>query len=103
MLGIYVSVCTGICIYRAGGNGQAPPVLAGTVFSQGESRIPFLQKAGNRQSASVIFGLIILDGKSISRGTRLLSTHALCLQGFLLCKGLGDEQSGSVIFDLLDL
>ena len=56
---MYVSVCTGISIYRAGGNGEATPLLAGPVLflSQGESGIPFLQKARNGQSASVILGL----------------------------------------------
>ena len=45
---------------RAGGIGPAAPVLAGPVFSQGKSKIPFLQKASNKQSASVILGLIRL-------------------------------------------
>ena len=31
-------------IIRAGGIGLAAPVLAGPVFSQDESKIPFLQK-----------------------------------------------------------
>ena len=45
-------------------------------FSQGKSKIPFLQKASNKQSASVILGLIrliIIDRKGISRGVRLLA------------------------------
>ena len=46
------------CVDRAGGIGPAAPVLAGPVFSQGKSKIPFLQKASNKQSASVILGLI---------------------------------------------
>ena len=54
---LYVFVCTGICIYRAGGNGQATLVLAGPFFCQGESRISFIQKAGNGQSYSIIIGL----------------------------------------------
>ena len=33
--------------FRANGNGPATPVLAGLVFSQGENRSPFLQKAGS--------------------------------------------------------
>ena len=33
---------------RAGGIGPAAPVLAGPVFSQGKSIIPFLQKASNK-------------------------------------------------------
>ena len=45
---------------RAGGIGPAVPVLATPVFSQGKSKIPFLQKASNKQSASVILGLIRL-------------------------------------------
>ena len=45
---------------RAGGTGPAAPVLARPVFSQGKSKIPFLQKASNKQSASVILGLIRL-------------------------------------------
>ena len=43
---------------RAGGIGPAAPVLAGPVFYQGKSKIPFLQKASNKQSASVILGVI---------------------------------------------
>ena len=46
-----------ICI-RAGGISPAAPVLARPVFSQGKSKILFLQKASNKQSASVILGLI---------------------------------------------
>ena len=36
---------------RAGGIGPAAPVLVGPVFSQGKSKIPFLQKESNKQSA----------------------------------------------------
>ena len=43
---------------RAGGIGLAAPVLAGLVFSQDKNKIPLLQKASNKQSASVILGLI---------------------------------------------
>ena len=42
---------------RAGGIGPAAPVLAGPVFSQGKSKIPFLQKASNKQNANMILGL----------------------------------------------
>ena len=52
---------------RAGGIGLAAPVLAGPVFSQGESKIPFLQKASNKQSATVILGLIKLIILSYNR------------------------------------
>ena len=52
---------------RAGGIGPAAPVLAGPVFSQGKSKIPFLQKASNKQSASVILGLIRLIILSYNR------------------------------------
>ena len=45
---------------RAGGISPAAPVLAGPVFSLGKSIIPFLQKVSNKQSASVILGLIRL-------------------------------------------
>ena len=45
---------------RGGGIGPAAPVFAGPIFSQGKSKIPFLQKASNKQSASVILGLIRL-------------------------------------------
>ena len=45
---------------RVGGIGPAALVLAGPIFSQGKSKIPFLQKASNKQSASVILGLIRL-------------------------------------------
>ena len=44
--------------YKAGGIGPAAPVLARPVLSQGKNKIPFLQKASNKQSASVILGLI---------------------------------------------
>ena len=53
--------------YRASGIGPAAPVLAGPVFSQGKSKIPFLRKASNKQSASVIFGLIRLIILSYNR------------------------------------
>ena len=36
-------------------------------FSQGKSKIPFLQKASNKQSASVILGLIKLIILSYNR------------------------------------
>ena len=50
-------LCTGICIIQDWRKSQATQVLAGPVFfSQGDSRIAFLQKAGNGQSASVTFG-----------------------------------------------
>ena len=52
---------------RAGGIGPAALVLAGPVFSQGKNKIPFLQKASNKQSASVIFGLIRLIILSYNR------------------------------------
>ena len=48
-------------------------------FSQAKNNIPFLQKASNKQSASVILGLIRLI---ISHAFRLL----LRLQGTLSCK-----------------
>ena len=52
----------------AGGIGPADPVLAGPVFSQGKSKIPFLQKASNKQSvSSVILGLIRLIILSYNR------------------------------------
>ena len=47
-----------VTTHRAGGIGPAAPVLAGPVFSQGKSKIPFLQKASNKQSASVILDLL---------------------------------------------
>ena len=87
----YMIYSVGFC--RAGGIGPAAPVLAGPVYSQGKSKILFLQKASNKQSASVILGLIrltIIDRKGISRGARLSAAHALrsllCSQGTLLCK-----------------
>ena len=55
------------------------------------------------RSTSVIFGLVRLivlnfnRQKSISRGKRLSVTHALCLQGVLLCKKLSNKQSGNGI------
>ena len=55
------------CYTRAGGIGLAAPVLTGPVFSQGKSKIPFLQKASNKQSASVILGLIRLIILSYNR------------------------------------
>ena len=52
---------------RARGIGPAAPVLARPVFSQSKSKIPFLQKASNEQSASVILGLIRLIILSYNR------------------------------------
>ena len=52
---------------RAGGIGPAALVLTGPVFSQDKTKIPFLQKANDKQSASVIFrliGLIVLSYNS---------------------------------------
>ena len=43
------------------------PVLAGPAVSQGKSKIPFLQKASNKQSSSVILGLIRLIILSYNR------------------------------------
>ena len=66
----------GICVkqnilrssrYRAGRIGPATPVLAGPVFSQGKNKVPFLQKVSNKQSASVILGLIRLIILSYNR------------------------------------
>ena len=54
-------------LHRASGIGPATLVLAGPVFSQGKSKIPFLQKANNKQSASVILGLIRLIILSYNR------------------------------------
>ena len=46
---------------RAGGISPTAPVLARPVFLKVyKSKIPFLQKASNKQSASVILGLIRL-------------------------------------------
>ena len=58
-----------LCVtqYRAGEIGPAAPVLARPVFHQGKSKIPFLQKASNKQSASVILGLIRLIILSYNR------------------------------------
>ena len=79
--------------YRASGIGPAALVLDGPAFSQGKSKIPCLQKASNKQSASVIMGLVrlaIIDRKGISSGARLSAAHAfcslLCSQGTVLCK-----------------
>ena len=52
---------------RAGGIDLAAPVLAGPVFSQAKSKIPFLQKASNKHSTSVILGLIRLIILSYNR------------------------------------
>ena len=52
---------------RASGIGLAAPVLAELDFCQGKSKIPFLQKASNKQSASVILGLIRLIILSYNR------------------------------------
>ena len=53
--------------YRASGIGLAAPILAGPVFSQGKKKIPFLQKASNKHSGSVILGLIRLIMLSYNR------------------------------------
>ena len=42
-------------IYKARGNGPAIPVLAGSVFSQGDSRIPLLLKAGKEAKCQCNF------------------------------------------------
>ena len=52
---------------RAGGIDPAASVLAGPVFSQRKNKIPFLQKESNKQSASVILGLIGLIILSYNR------------------------------------
>ena len=52
---------------RVGGISPAAPVLAGPDFSQGKNKIPFLQKASNKQSASVILRLIRLIILSYNR------------------------------------
>ena len=69
---------------------------AAPVFCQGKGKIPFLQKASNKRSASVILGLIRLIILSYNRqkrhfnGARLSAAHTfcslLCSQGTLLCK-----------------
>ena len=43
-----------------------------TSFSQGKSKIPFLQKASNKQSASVILGLIRLIILNYNRSKRYI-------------------------------
>ena len=79
-------------MHRAGRISPAAPVLAGPVFSQGKSKIPVLQKASNKQSARVIFGLIRLiissyNRKDISTGARYLPpTHSIyCYAQKLFC------------------
>ena len=52
---------------RTSGIGAAAPVLAGPVFSQDKNKIPFLQKANNKQSATIILGLIKLIISSYDR------------------------------------
>ena len=51
---------------RASGIGPAAPVLAGPVF-QDKIKILFSQKASNKQSASVILGIISLTILSYNR------------------------------------
>ena len=90
--------------FRANGNSPAAPVLAGPVFLKIKITFHFYKKQVIKKSDSVIFGLtslIILDRKNTLRGARLSDAHTLCLQGILLCKKLSNQQSGSVIFDLL--
>ena len=53
-----VSANSDLSLYRASGISPAAPALAGPVFSQ--EKIPFLQKASNKQSASVILVLKLL-------------------------------------------
>ena len=58
---MYIIQYQWVAVYNsAGGIALAAPVLAGSVFSQGKSKISFLQKASNKQSANVILGLIRL-------------------------------------------
>ena len=48
---IYLAITfIGCAYYRVGGIGPAALVLAGSVFSQGKSKIPCVQKASNKQS-----------------------------------------------------
>ena len=58
VLPVYVRPTLIYYLCRAGRIGPAALVLAGAVFSEGKSKISFLQKASNKQSASVILELI---------------------------------------------
>ena len=54
-------------IIMVGRIAPAAPVLAGPGFSQGKSKIPFMQKARYKQSASMISGIIRLIILSYNR------------------------------------
>ena len=53
-------VSSGYHGFRASGNGLAALVLAGPVSQGVKNKSPFLQKASNKKSTSVIFGLFRL-------------------------------------------
>ena len=50
-----------------------------------------------------LFYWAIMGGGGTWRGARLSATHALCLQGILLCKKLTNKHSGNVVFRLVGL
>ena len=85
------SQCTLNVYSKAGGSSLVVLVLAGPVFLKVKIKVNFYKKQVINKSASVIFELarlIVLSysrQKSLSRGVRLSTAHALCLQGILLC------------------
>ena len=65
--GIIFSIIQGIVILQGRRNRSGCSGFGQTSFSQGKSKIPFLQKASNKQSTSVILGLIRLIILSYNR------------------------------------
>ena len=71
---IFQCMCTFVYIIHAGMHTNIGPAESVRLlrfwldqFFQGKNKIPFLQKAGNKQSASVILGLIRLIILSYNR------------------------------------
>ena len=65
---MYICICVQVYVLQGQRKCSGCPSLGWTsFFSQGGSRNPFLQKAGNGQSANVIFGLAGLTILSYNR------------------------------------
>ena len=95
------TVC--MCVYRymyiqGRGKRSGYPSFGWTVFCQGESRISFIQKAGNGQSDSIMIGLagiIILcynRWKRHIKRCKIMSAYTLCLQDIRLCEKLSNNR-----------
>ena len=79
-------VCVQVYVYTGPGETvRLPQFWLDQLFCQGESRIPFIQKAGNGQSDSIIIrlaGIIILcynRWKRHIKRCKIMSTYTLCM------------------------